>query len=99
MIVESGLPLLLHISEVHHEQLSVQRIRQQQLDLDHPHRSAVPLLRRLRLLIPLKGRPAFGQVATFLHHAQIHLPLFGYFFHHFEKKPRKTRCIFLQNVV
>ena len=51
MIVESGFPLLLHISEVHHEQLSVQRIRQQQLDLDHPHRPAVPLLLR-RLLIP-----------------------------------------------
>ena len=52
-------------TEVPYEQLPVQRIRQQQLDLDHPHRSAVPLLRRLRLLIPLKRRPAFGQVATF----------------------------------
>ena len=51
MIVETGQPSPYFIlREVHYEQLSVQRIRQQQLDLDHPHRPAVPLLLR-RLLI------------------------------------------------
>ena len=68
MIVETGHPLLLHIWEVHYEQLSVQRIRQQQLDLDRPHRPAVLLLlRRLLNALPAslprgggEGSPLLG---------------------------------------
>ena len=54
--METGkAPPTSYYTEVPYEQLSVQRIRQQQLDLDHPHRPAVPLLLR-RLLIPLPAR-------------------------------------------
>ena len=62
------LPTSDLFEEVHYEQLSVQRVRQQQLDLDHPHRPAVLLLlRRLLNALPAslprlggEGSPPFG---------------------------------------
>ena len=87
-------------TEVPYEQLPVQRFRQQQLDLDHPHRPAVPLLRRrLRLLSSsgaalLRGsRPCFWLI--FINSQcliRLIFPSSRVFF-------SKTRCIFGKNMV
>jgi hypothetical protein len=64
----------------------VQRLRQQQLDLDHPHRPAVLLLLR-RLLIP-SSLPAPPIGGSFFCNGQTP------FFHFVSKKMRKTVAFF-----
>jgi hypothetical protein len=64
----------------------VQRLRQQQLDLDHPHRPAVLLLLR-RLLIP-SSLPAPP------HRGELFLQRSDAFFHFVSEKMRKTVAFF-----
>ncbi len=58
MIMETGhpVPYFIFLREVHYEQLSLQYLRQQQLDLDRHHRSALHLLRLLMRLPPRYDR-------------------------------------------
>ena len=91
MIVETGSPPpnSFH-TEVPYEQLPVQRIRQQQLDLDRPHRPAVLLLLR-RLLNALPAPPLRGSLFSFGSH-------FAKFTFH-PQKSAQGRCVFKKNVL
>lgn len=101
MIMETGqspAPYFI-LREVHYEQLSVQRIRQQQLDLDHSHRPPVPLLLR-RLLRPSRaaceGIQPHGRIGE--PHGFVELPHFCVFYGFFQKT-LEIRCVFPENVL